>query len=620
MRTITTWASALILGGFAASALALPQAEVFEQCESFDGPQVSIDGYTQPAAKSVDDIDQEMRQLHAWLSRSAAPLAKSAGIEVALSRSDRAQIGEASLDGLELQADPRRLQVGVAKSVDLELDFAALARGKKLPAALARGALQPSVDGGFVWTTKLRSDGAHGLRVVFRDMDLPPEAELYVYSKHGEAFGPYYGRGANDSGEQYSHTITGDEAMVQLHVYGVLSAKSLRALKFRIAEVGHIGSRFELARWMNPELNEQAKAFCSYNASCVTNGECASGWSALGNVRQAVAHMLFPSGGGYYICSGGLINNTANNGRPLFLTANHCLSSATSANGLETFFDYRASSCTNSSACDLSYTQMRQQFPRVVGSTILATNKSGDYTLLELSAVPAGTRHFLGFSTAAVANSANVDLYRMSHPKGAPQAYSRQRVNTTAGTCRTLARGTYIYSTDIAGATEGGSSGSPVMNVNGQVVGQLYGACGTNTGNVCDSNANRTVDGALAAYYSGVASFLDPAGGGGGEPGDVTASATVLSVQVVAVAGPNKEARATVRVRDQNNNPVAGAGVSGNFSGATSGSRSGSTGSNGEVVISSPRFKTAGSVSFCVTGVSGDGITWNGTSSCNSGS
>jgi len=83
----------------------------------------------------------------------------------------------------------------------------------------------------------------------------------------------------------------------------------------------------------------------------------------------------------------------------------------------------------------------------------------------------------------------------------------------TSGTCRTLARGNFIYSRDTLGATEGGSSGSPVLNGSGQIVGQLYGACGTNLNNVCDAANNATVDGAFAVSYPALASFLNPGSG-----------------------------------------------------------------------------------------------------------
>ncbi|HEY5680690.1 MAG TPA: PKD domain-containing protein, partial [Pseudomonadales bacterium] len=77
-------------------------------------------------------------------------------------------------------------------------------------------------------------------------------------------------------------------------------------------------------------------------------------------------------------------------------------------------------------------------------------------------------------------------------------------------TCRSWPRGPWIYSSDTFGATEGGSSGSPVVNEAGQVVGQLSGACGYETSNVC-SDLNATVDGAFAAYFNDVAQWLDPA-------------------------------------------------------------------------------------------------------------
>jgi hypothetical protein len=87
-------------------------------------------------------------------------------------------------------------------------------------------------------------------------------------------------------------------------------------------------------------------------------------------------------------------------------------------------------------------------------------------------------------------------------------------VDTNKTTCRSLPRGSFIYSRDTLGATEGGSSGSPVVNGSGQIVGQLYGACGFNLNDVCDAASNATVDGAFAASFPALAPFLSPGGGG----------------------------------------------------------------------------------------------------------
>jgi V8-like Glu-specific endopeptidase len=327
--------------------------------------------------------------------------------------------------------------------------------------------------------------------------------------------------------------------------------------------------------------------------------------------------MLFQSGRGYYICSGGLVNNSRNDGTPLFLTANHCIGRDREAQSLEAFFDFRADSCTDISWCTASYTVLRSSLPTTLGATLLAAGSSGDYSLMQLSQNPPG-RHYMGWSTTAVANSNGTDLFRISHPGGAPQSWSTHDVNANGFQCGTLPRGTFIYSNDSAGATEGGSSGSPVLNASGQVVGQLYGACGSNLNDTCDAVNNLTVDGALAAYFPNVSAWLDPSGGGGGDPGgDVVASVASVSISV-SNKGPWRHFTAAVTVVDQDGNPVANATVSGNWSGAVSGSASATTDGSGVANVTT-KTRSSGSAQFCVSGIAGSGISFDGTTSCGSG-
>jgi lysyl endopeptidase len=223
--------------------------------------------------------------------------------------------------------------------------------------------------------------------------------------------------------------------------------------------------------------------------------------------------MLFQSGSSFYICTGGLIADTVTTSViPFFLTAHHCISTSGEASSLETYFDYETT-CSNPNC-----TQPFNNTGDTVGATIKASGSTSDYTLLQLASTPVsrdGVTTYLGWLSTAVANTNNLALYRISHPQGSPQAYSEAVVDTAKGTCRTLARGNFIYSRDTVGATEGGSSGSPVLNSAGQIVGQLYGACGTNLNDVCDAANNATVDGAFAVSYPNLAAFLNPSTGGG---------------------------------------------------------------------------------------------------------
>lgn len=603
MKSVSFVAAGLALALFGPSVhAALPGTAVLEQCDS--PAALSVGGFTRHDVAPKALLRSDMADLHAWLTAEAATLPKNAGIALELGREDRIRIGE--IDDGAPRAQERRVQVGVGAPIDFAVDLSSAVNRRE--GTLAKGGLRPSRDGGFAWTTTLSSKGAHALRVVFADMDLPDNAELYVYNKHGEAFGPYGGRGMDGTGELVSNTITGDTITVQLRLVGAVAKSDAEQLRFRIAELGHIGPRFELARRVNPDLVQQ-KAFCSYNVSCVINGECASGFSPIEDVRDAVAHMLYRSGGSYYICTGGLINNTANDGRNLFLTANHCLSSERSADSLETFFDFRATSCGDAGACDLDYTQMRSQFPSTLGADLLAAGTAGDYSLLELDQTPGGNRHYLGYSTTPVASSNGTDLFRISHPSGAPQAWSRQKVDSTSFTCSTLARGPFIYSQDTGvGATEGGSSGSPVVNAAGQIVGQLYGACGSNLDDECDTSANRTVDGALASYYPNVAQYLDPQGGGGGTNRVAHVSNIALSA---APAGRKFVGVAAVTVVDASGVAIPGATVTGQFTfGSKKQNGSGVTAASGVATVQSGSQNTS-SFGFCVTGISGTNISYN---------
>jgi hypothetical protein len=138
----------------------------------------------------------------------------------------------------------------------------------------------------------------------------------------------------------------------------------------------------------------------------------------------------------------------------------------------------------------------------------VATDRTGDFTLLLLNEPAPGGTVMLGWTTEVVAHTNGEQLYRISHPSGAPQSYSEHLVDIFAGICSSWPRGPWIYSRDTFGATEGGSSGSPVVNSDGLVVGQLSGGCGSNVYETCDNLNNATVDGAFAHYYDQVAQYL----------------------------------------------------------------------------------------------------------------
>ena len=426
----------------------------------------------------------QLRVRHGFLTAHQNTAALESPVVVTLTAEELAQI------------DPRaelRQRVGLVKDLSVAVD---------LTQAGGFGVLRASRNS-FVWTGAVRSPGAAALRLHFSDVTLPDGVELYVYSSLGEAFGPFTGRGPSARGDFWANTITGDEALVQLHYTGTDAAAARRATHLTLAGVGHMTDAFRHAVSRKAALLGD-KSFCSFNASCIQNASCGSLPSAVNTAQDAIALLNWISGAFIYTCSGGLIADTdASTQIPYLLTANHCLSKNTDAGNVEAFFQF-------TTPCNGSCYDPDGVVPSTLGSSIVATNRTGDYTLLQLSQpAPAGSA-FMGWTSAPVAFTSGVNLYRISHPGGAPQAYSQTRVDTAAGTCRSWPRGSWIYSENITGSTEGGSSGSPVVNSSGQVVGQLSGACGFDVNNTCNFADNSTVDGAFASYFTSVAQYLDP--------------------------------------------------------------------------------------------------------------
>ena len=74
------------------------------------------------------------------------------------------------------------------------------------------------------------------------------------------------------------------------------------------------------------------------SGACNINVNCPSG-SAWQTEKKAVALI---TNGGFAVCTGALVNNTAEDGTPYFLTANHCLGNP---NSWVYYFNHESSTC-----------------------------------------------------------------------------------------------------------------------------------------------------------------------------------------------------------------------------------------------------------------------------------
>ena len=390
------------------------------------------------------------------------------------------------------------LKVGVVKALASKIEVAGLTRGQ----------MRPTPDG-LVWAQAVKADGAGAIRFHIQGLSLPKNAELYVYSRKGEAFGPFTGTGPNRNGSFWTTAVFGSEAILQLRFTGPVRSADLRAASFRVVEAGLITARFAgelLENDFAPQLEVGEANWPCGNINCLVDASCSNNATA-NPAKNAVAKMEWPQGAYLYTCTGGLLTDNNPSQSNFFLTANHCFNKNNIAQNVSFYWKFATTACNGTCPTNSGWPY------KTTGSTVSSTNRKSDYTLGRLSTNPPAGSVFLGWSSAPVANTNGADLFRISNPNFGPQVFSQHDVDTSAGTCSGWPRGQWIYSRDTTGAIDGGSSGSPVLNASSQVVGQLSGTCGFNPGDACASGPgedNATVDGAFAAYYSTIQPIINP--------------------------------------------------------------------------------------------------------------
>ncbi|TDJ04181.1 MAG: serine protease [Deltaproteobacteria bacterium] len=450
----------------------------------------------EPAVRGVTVAEHFVRQqqLNTWLTREMPHGTLATRVGIKLTRDERSDLQK------RVPAGGAPLRIGTVKSLTPAVSVSGLVPQAQNQGVsqVAGGRFQTTDDGGFVWALAIGSEGANGIRVHLKNFSLPANADMYFFNLEGEAHGPYQGRGRNGDGDFWTNTVFSETAVILLRQFGPATQQDQRNLAFVIDRVGHIGGGFPVS---GPQGHLFSHDQCG-NASCVLDASC-GGLGPAAPAADAVAKIEWVQGRFIFTCSGGLIADTDGSAqRNLFLTANHCISKKRNASNMETFFFYTTSSCNGN--C------LASPPTSTIGSTILRTSQNGDFTLLELSENPPSGTMFLGFNNSLIAFTGGAELYRISNPNFGPQVFSHHQVDLNKPTCGTLPRGEFIYSVDVEGATDGGSSGAPVVNSAGEIVGQLFGCCGFNCSNVCNKGANATVDGALAFYYDQVEEFLDP--------------------------------------------------------------------------------------------------------------
>lgn len=322
-----------------------------------------------------------------------------------------------------------------------------------------------------IWRTAVTCRGALALGLYFDRFSLPEGYRMFVYNDtHRFLCGAYTLLNNKENGLFSSELIPGDKFVIEID-----------------AEAGATGSptcHLSLISYVYRDLPDFIRGTASAG-DCEVNINCAEGenWQYQ---KHGVARIYVKDGGGFYWCTGSLLNNTRQNNAPFFLTADHCGPDVTQQDLDQWifYFNYEYPGCDNQSQTPASSTMN--------GATKLssADTSGSDFLLLLLDeAIPAQYEPFFnGWSLENIPGNSGVTIH---HPAGDVKKISTYKepliTSQWSGTFGTHWQVYWSATENGWGVTEGGSSGSPLFDNNGRIIGTLTGgqaACepGSGTG------------------------------------------------------------------------------------------------------------------------------------------
>ena len=321
-----------------------------------------------------------------------------------------------------------------------------------------------SVDesGIMIWRLKIRSEGAYSLNIIFDKFVMTPNASLFIFNPdQSMVLGAFTNRNNKPEGVFAVSPIQGDEIIVELQLKEPLSQKP----ELKIGTVNHDF----LDIFSSPSL--RPGNFGDSKGDCHEDVTCDSQWDLQ---RRSVCRIIVSN----QFCSGALVNNTSNDGTPYFLTAAHCIIRESDALRTVFLFNYEVPNCDGAIEGYKSQT--------ISGSVLRAYDKEMDIALLEMQdLIPAIYRPY--WAGWKITSTPVAPVTSIHHPQGdvkkiAQSTDENPRIATFSTPEITfLEKSHWRVARWQNGSTEGGSSGSPLFDKNGYIIGSLSGgtaSCG----------------------------------------------------------------------------------------------------------------------------------------------
>ena len=307
---------------------------------------------------------------------------------------------------------------------------------------------------GRIWLLKLICTNAQTINLTLTNSNIPEGCELYFYNEDKSFILGKFNESHIYQGELGTELIPGNSVIIEYFVPNS-SLTNIGNLEITTVTHGYRGSNEFIY-----------KVFGQSPISCKLNINCPPGivWS---NQRNSVV-MLVSGGNGF--CTGALVNNTLNDGKPYVLTNRSCGTNPTS---WVFRFNWQSSDCTNPATSP--------SFSSLSGAILRSNNTATNFSLIEITGglenntIPqAFNAFFAGWDNSGVIPTS---AFCIEHPFGDIKKISFENDDLLSGNWPGSPQNSYwvVPGWDNGNMDGGSTMGAPLFNSNGFLIGQYHG-------------------------------------------------------------------------------------------------------------------------------------------------
>jgi len=332
-------------------------------------------------------------------------------------------------------------------------------------------------DGTRLWQLNLQAKDAIALMVYYSDFFIPKGGKLFIYNAAKTQILGAYTHITNPVGGRFATEFVAGDAITLEYV----AAPDCEVPHIEIEAIGY--GYNHLTAHSGVVSLRRASGPCEVDINC----EEGDAWQ---NQKKGVCYMTQRINNRTYLCTGSLVNNTAQDLKPYILTAQHCAcdndkeSSAEDMKQWVFYFHFELAECGNNASALTSKT--------IVGCKKVAattTNHESDgFLVLANTDIPAAYNvYYNGWDRRNTPAQSGVSIH---HPQGDYKkisTYLKSAIHSTfngdgkTGDINAHWNVTFDETINGYGVTEDGSSGAPLFNENKLITGTLTGgnsSCG----------------------------------------------------------------------------------------------------------------------------------------------